>query len=66
MNNLTHLSLFSGIGGLLVLAWLIYNVVVVDRAERRETAKEMRQALAWADRRKMKQQADYKAVLRGR
>lgn len=51
---------------LVVLAWLIYNVVVVDRAERRETAKEMRQALAWADRRKMKQQADYKAVLRGR
>ena len=52
--------------GLLVLAWLIYNVVVVDRAERRETAKEMRQALKWADRRKMKQQADYRAVLRGR
>lgn len=51
---------------LVVLAWLIYNVVVVDRAERRETAKEMRQALKWADRRKMKQQADYKAVLRGR
>ncbi len=51
---------------LLVLAWLIYNVVVVDRAERRETAKEMRQALKWADRRKMKQQADYRAVLRGR
>ena len=35
---------------LVVLAWLIYNVVVVDRAERRETAKEMRQALKWADR----------------
>lgn len=52
--------------GLLVLAWLIYNVVVVDRAERRETAKEMRQALKWADHRKIKQQADYKAVLRGR
>ena len=52
--------------GLLVLAWLIYNVVVVDRAERRETSKEMWQALKWADRRKMKQQADYKAVLRGR
>ena len=52
--------------GLLVLAWLIYNVVAVDRAERRETAKEMRHALAWADRRKMKQQADYKADLRGR
>ena len=52
--------------GLLVLAWLIYNVVVVDRAERRETAKEMRQALKWADRRKMKQQADYKSVLRGK
>ena len=51
---------------LVVLAWLIYNVVVVDRAERRETAKEMRQALKWADRRKMKQQADYKTVLRGR
>lgn len=51
---------------LLVMAWLIYNVVVVDRAERRETAKEMRQTLKWADRRKMKQQADYKAVLRGR
>lgn len=51
---------------LVVLAWLIYNVVVVDRAERREMAKEMRQALAWAARRKMKQQADYKAVLRGR
>lgn len=51
---------------LVVLAWLIYNVVAVDRAERRETAKEMRQALKWADRRKMKQQADYKAVLRGR
>lgn len=52
--------------GLLILAWLIYNVVAVDRAERRETAKEMRQALKWADCRKMKQQADYKAVLRGR
>lgn len=52
--------------GLLILAWLIYNVVAVDRAERQETAKEMRQALKWADRRKMKQQADYKAVLRGR
>lgn len=52
--------------GLLVLAWLIYNVMAVDRAERRETAKEMRQALKWADRRKMKQQADYRAVLRGR
>lgn len=51
---------------LVVLAWLIYNVVAVDRAERQETAKEMRQALKWADRRKMKQQADYKAVLRGR
>lgn len=51
---------------LVVLAWLIYNVVAVDRAERRETAKEMRQALKWADHRKMKQQADYKAVLRGR
>lgn len=51
---------------LVVLAWLIYNVMAVDRAERRETAKEMRQALKWADRRKMKQQADYKAVLRGR
>ena len=51
---------------LVVLAWLIYNVVVVDRAERRETAQEMRQALKWADRRKMKQQADYKTVLRGR
>ena len=51
---------------LVVLAWLIYNVIAVDRAERRETAKEMRQALKWADRRKMKQQADYKAVLRGR
>lgn len=52
--------------GLLVLAWLIYNVMAVDRSERRETAKEMRQALKWADRRKMKQQADYRAVLRGR
>lgn len=52
--------------GLLILAWLIYNVMAVDRAERRETAKEMRHALKWADRRKMKQQADYKAVLRGR
>lgn len=51
---------------LVVLAWLIYNIVVVDRAERRETAKEMRQALKWADRWKMKQQADYRAVLRGR
>lgn len=51
---------------LVVLAWLLYNVVAVDRAERRETAKEMRQALKWADRRKMKQQADYRAVLRGR
>ena len=51
---------------LVVLAWLIYNIVAVDRAERRETAKEMRQALKWADRRKMKQQADYRAVLRGR
>ena len=51
---------------LLVMAWLIYNVVVVDRAERRETAKEMQQALKWADRRKMKRQADYRAVLRGR
>lgn len=50
----------------LILAWLIYNIAVVEREERRETAKEMRQALKWADRRKMKQQADYKAVLRGR
>lgn len=51
---------------LVVLAWLSYNIVVVEREERRETAKEMRQALKWADRRKMKQQADYRAVLRGR
>lgn len=51
---------------LVVLAWLSYNIVVVERDERRETAMEMRQALKWADRRKMKQQADYRAVLRGR
>lgn len=52
--------------GLVVLAWLTYNIAVVEQQERRETAKEMRQALKWADRRKMKQQADYRAVLRGR
>lgn len=51
---------------LLVLAWLIWNTLAVERNERLEIAEEMRQALKWADRRKMKQQADYRAVLRGR
>lgn len=51
---------------LVILAWLTYNIIAVEREERRETAEEMRQALRWADRRKMKQQADYRAVLRGR
>ena len=49
---------------IVVLVGLSYNAAIVNRDERRETAEEMRQALKWADRRKMKQQADYRAVLR--
>lgn len=54
------------LGGIMIAALLLYNAFQLDRWERYETAIEMREAIHWADTRKMRKQHDYRAVLRGR
>lgn len=54
------------LGFVLVVGMIAYNAFQLDRWERYETAKEMREAMRWADTSKMRKQHDYRAVLRGR
>lgn len=53
-------------GAAFITGALTYNIIAIDQQDRKETAMEMREAMRWASIRKMRQQHDYKAVLRGK